>query len=188
MVDNKKVKDQSSKIKKKNIDSFLSTISTKAIRFLLYIKDSLVLLMRKIEKFFKSSSSELPGKYNRLKYYLKIWLIMSRNSFLVVLSKKLLLFMFLLGKLLRFAFFILFLVYAVRGAGGLAGYSVNQTIFFFLTFNIIDVINQFLFREVYRFRNLVTSGDLDLIMVKPMKPLFRVLMGGTDVIDMITIP
>ncbi len=141
-----------------------------------------------LKKHFFTVFSNSPEKFARFKYYFKIWLIMSRNSFLIVLSKKLLLVMFLSGKIMRFGFFIFFLIYAVRGAGGLAGYSVEQTIFFFLTFSIIDIVNQFLFREVYRFRNLVTSGDLDLVMVKPMNPLFRSLMGGADVIDLVTIP
>jgi ABC-2 type transport system permease protein len=76
----------------------------------------------------------------------------------------------------------------MKGVNSLAGYSLNQTLFFFLTFNIIDVISQFLFREAYRFRPLIVSGDFDLIMTKPMSALFRVLMGGSDFIDFLTIP
>jgi ABC-2 type transport system permease protein len=76
----------------------------------------------------------------------------------------------------------------LKGTNSLAGYSLNQTVFFFLTFNIIDVISQFLFREAYRFRPLIVSGDFDLVMTKPMSALFRVLMGGSDFIDFLTIP
>jgi len=39
---------------------------------------------------------------------------------------------------------------------------------------------QLLFRDVYRFRPKVVSGDFDLILVKPINPLFRVLLGGAD--------
>lgn len=145
-------------------------------------------LTKNARKIVRNTITDFPDKTNRLKYYLKIWWMMSRNSFLVVLSKKLLLVMFLMGKILRFGFFVIFLIFAVQGAGGLAGYNVQQVVFFYLTFTLIDVLNQFLFREVYRFRGLVTSGDLDLILVKPMRPLFRVLLGGADVIDLITIP
>lgn len=81
-----------------------------------------------------------------------------------------------------------FLYFLVSGSQGLAGYTSIQTIFFFLTFNVVDIVAQFLFREVYKFRNLVVTGDLDLVMTKPMNPLFRVLMGGADVIDFVTIP
>ena len=113
---------------------------------------------------------------------------MTKNSFMVMMSQKLLFGMFLFGKVLRFIFFLLFLYFLVSGTGSLAGYTVTQTIFFYLTFNLIDVLGQFLYREVYRFRPLLVSGDFDLVMSKPMNPLFRVLMGGSDVIDLVTIP
>ena len=113
---------------------------------------------------------------------------MNRNAFLVWLKEKKLFFIFLLGKFLRFSFFTGFLYFLIKGAGNLAGYDVNQAVFFFLTFNVIDILAQFLFREVYRFRPLVISGAFDLVLVKPLSPLFRSLMGGADVIDLVTIP
>lgn len=125
---------------------------------------------------------------DRLFYYIKIWLMMSKNSFLVMLTQKKIFALFLFGKILRFGFFAAFLFFLVRGADSLAGYSINQTMFFFLTFNVIDISAQFLFREVYRFRPLIISGDLDLVLVKPMNTLFRVLMGGADFMDLVTIP
>jgi ABC-2 type transport system permease protein len=105
-----------------------------------------------------------------------------------MLSQKKLFLLFLTGKVLRFIFFTTFLYFLVTGSNTLAGYTVTQTIFFFLTFNLIDIIAQFLFRAAYSFRNLVVSGDLDLILVKPTNTLFRVLMGNPDVIDLVTIP
>lgn len=113
---------------------------------------------------------------------------MNKNSFLVYLNNKVVLSIFLLGKILRFSFFVTFLYFLVTGAKDLAGYSVNQTLFFFLTFSLIDTMSQFLFREVYRFHTYVVSGDLDLILLKPVNPLFRVLLGGADIIDLITLP
>jgi ABC-2 type transport system permease protein len=113
---------------------------------------------------------------------------MSKNAFMIVLSQKKVFGLFLTGKLLRFGFFTAFLYFLIKGAGNLAGYSINQTIFFFLTFNVVDILAQFLYREVYRFRPLVVRGDFDLILTKPTSALFRVLMGGADVIDLVTIP
>jgi ABC-2 type transport system permease protein len=123
-----------------------------------------------------------------MKKYLKIWWIMSKNSFVMVISQRLSLSVFLIGKILRFMFFFLFLFFILAGANTLAGYSGTQVIFFFLTFNVIDVISQFLFREVYRFRPMIVNGDFDFVLVKPISALFRVLLGGADVIDLITIP
>ncbi|MEK7188390.1 MAG: ABC-2 family transporter protein [Patescibacteria group bacterium] len=124
----------------------------------------------------------------KILYYFKIWLIISKNSFLNVIHQRLALAIFLVGKILRFVFFLAFLYFIVNSAGTLAGYSSHQAIFFFLTFNLIDIVSQFLFRDVYRFRPLVASGDFDLILVKPLNALFRVLMGGADFIDLVTIP
>jgi ABC-2 type transport system permease protein len=124
----------------------------------------------------------------RFKKYFKIWWMMSRNSFSVVLGQRLALSFFLVGKILRFIFFFGFLYFLLLGNSTLAGYTSNQIIFFFLTFNLIDVITQFLFREVYNFRPMIINGDFDLVLVKPLNALFRVLMGGADIIDLITIP
>jgi ABC-2 type transport system permease protein len=121
-------------------------------------------------------------------YYLKIWLKMSKNSFLIVLSQRLVFSIFLFGKVLRFIFFFGFIFFLLQGTKELAGYNLNQTLFFFLTFNLVDVCAQFLFREVYRFRPLVVSGGFDLILTKPTSALFRSLMGGADVIDLVTVP
>jgi len=124
----------------------------------------------------------------KLKKYLKIWWMMSVNSFSVVLGQKYALIIFLTGKIFRFSFFFLFIYFLLKGTGQIAGYSSDQIIFFFLTFNIIEVVTQFLFREVYKFRSMIIKGDFDLVLVKPFNSLFRVLMGGADIIDLITIP
>jgi ABC-2 type transport system permease protein len=124
----------------------------------------------------------------KIKYYSRIWYVMSRNAFMVMLSNKGAFFIFLTGKIIRFTFFVMFLFFFVQGVGGVVGYDTTQMLFIFLTFNLIDVIGQFLFREVYRFRSLLVSGDFDLILAKPTNALFRVLMGGTDIIDLVTIP
>ncbi len=121
-------------------------------------------------------------------YYLRVWILMSRNAFLIWFNQRFLFLIFLVGKLMRFFLFFVFLILITQGAQNIAGYSTNQIVFFFLTFNLVDVVGQFLFREVYRFRNLLISGDFDLILVKPVNSLFRVLMGGADFIDLITIP
>lgn len=124
----------------------------------------------------------------RLKYYSKIWWLLTRNSFSMVLGQRVALLFFLTGKVLRFVFFIGFLYFLILGTKGLAGYTGGQAIFFFLVFNLVDVLAQFFFREVYRFRPKIVSGDFDLTLVKPANALFISLLGGADMIDFITIP
>lgn len=106
----------------------------------------------------------------------------------MVLAQRIAILFFLTGKVLRFIFFFGFLFFLVLGTKTLAGYNSNQAIFFFLTFNLIDVMAQFFFRGVYTFRPRIVSGDFDLILVKPISSLFQSLTGGADVIDLITIP
>ncbi|MFW5704134.1 MAG: ABC-2 family transporter protein [Patescibacteria group bacterium] len=92
---------------------------------------------------------------------------------------------FIFGKLLRFGMFALFVYYLLSQTKLLAGYTMNQTLIFFLTFHIIDGLAQMLFRQVYRFRPLILSGDLDLVLVKPVHPFVRILVGGVDILDVI---
>lgn len=123
-----------------------------------------------------------------LRKYLKIWWLMSRNSFVMVISQRLSVAVFLIGKVLRFIFFFGFLFFLLLGSKTLGSYTSDQVIFFYLTFTLVDIIAQFFFREVYRFRQMIVRGDFDYVMVKPMSALFRSLLGGADVIDFITIP
>lgn len=106
---------------------------------------------------------------------------------MAVFNQKAALTIFLTGKLIRFFFFFGFIVFLLKGTKSLAGYNLSQTLLFFLTFNLIDTVSQFLFREVYRFRPLIVSGGFDLVLSKPINALFRSLMGGADLIDLITI-
>lgn len=117
--------------------------------------------------------------------YLHLWNKLTINSFLISLTNRFNAIIFLIGKIFRFAFFIVFLLTVFSNTQLVARYTVLQTVFFFLSFNIIDNITQLLFREVYRFRPLIVSGEFDLILVKPMNPLFRALAGGADPLDLI---
>lgn len=121
-------------------------------------------------------------------YYFKVWLLMAKNSLLVWFISKNSLPFFLLGKIVRYVFYFGFLYFLVKQTNGLLGYESNQILFFTSTYVLIDTLGQFFFRSVYSFRPLVVTGDLDLILVKPVNPLFRVLMGGPDPVDLITIP
>lgn len=122
-----------------------------------------------------------------LKYF-KVWFRLTINSFSLELTSRTTAILFILGKFIRFGFFLLFLVILLDKTKALAGFGTWQVILFFLTFNLIDTVSQFFFREVYRFRHYVVSGNLDLILVKPMSSLFRSLTGGADLMDFLTIP
>lgn len=122
-----------------------------------------------------------------MKRYFKAWWLMTMNAFQSSFASRGGAVIFLLGKIIRFVFFFFLLVIVVNKTESLEGYTLNQVIFFFLTFNLVDVAAQFLFREVYRFRPLIVSGDFDLVLTKPIHPLVRSLLGGADVLDLVTL-
>lgn len=113
---------------------------------------------------------------------------MARNAIRTWSTKKEALLIFLTGKTIRYIFYFGFLYLLVSNTKGLAGYNNYQTLFFTATYTLVDTIAQFLFRSVYTFRQLIVTGDFDLILSRPINPLFRSLFGGPDPIDLITIP
>ena len=119
--------------------------------------------------------------------YFSLWLTMTSRTTQVALYSRSGIVLFTIGKLMRFSFFIVFLFLLTSRTNSLAGYTVWQVMLFFVTFTIIDSISQFLWREVYRFRNYIISGNFDYLLTKPMAPLFRSLFGGSDILDLLTL-
>ncbi|MDP3988548.1 MAG: ABC-2 family transporter protein [Candidatus Levybacteria bacterium] len=122
-----------------------------------------------------------------MKKYLKIWWLLTVRSSQVAFISRLGAFLFIIGKILRFLFFLLFLLILQQKTKAVGGYSLWQIIFFFVTFNLVDSLTQFFLREVYRFRTYVTLGYFDYILTKPFSSLFRSLFGGSDILDLAVI-
>lgn len=123
-----------------------------------------------------------------MKKYLKVWWLYTINTLQVQLNvARWGVLLFLFAKVLRFATFIFFLIILVKGTKLLAGYNLDQVILFFLTFNLLDMISQMFFREVYRFRATIITGSFDFYLMKPLSPLFRSLFTGSDFLDFLTL-
>ncbi len=114
--------------------------------------------------------------------------MMAKNALLNWSTNRNVFLVFLIGKIIRYISYFGFLYFLVKGTNGFLGYTQNQVLFVTATYTFVDTVAQFFFRSVYTFRPLVISGDFDLILVKPANALFRVLLGGPDPIDLITIP
>jgi ABC-2 type transport system permease protein len=123
----------------------------------------------------------------KLRYYLRVWLRLTLSSFQVAFVSRFGAIIFTIAKLLRFGLFYVVIVMIMSKTQKLSGYSVAQSLIFFLTYNVIDTITQLLFRDVYRFQPKIVSGDFDMILIKPMSPLFRVLLGGADPLDLVVL-
>ncbi|MBI4080898.1 MAG: ABC-2 family transporter protein [Candidatus Levybacteria bacterium] len=122
-----------------------------------------------------------------MKKYISLWLTMTSRITQIAFASRFGVVFFTLGKVIRFLFFLIFLVLIVSKTKSLAGYTLWQVILFFVTFNIIDIVTQFFLREVYRFRSYIVSGSFDYMLTKPLSPLFRSLFGGSDILDLITL-
>lgn len=122
-----------------------------------------------------------------MRRYVKVWLHLCSSSFQTFFFSRVGSILFMIGKVLRFLFFGIFIMLLVSKTTALASYNLWQVLLFYLTFNLVDSTTQMLFREVYRFRQQIVSGNFDLILVKPINVLFRSLFGWTDFLDFITI-
>lgn len=91
--------------------------------------------------------------------------------------------MFLTGKLLRFALFLLFLMLLLGRVKTIGIFTFWEVMFFFATWQFIDEVVQFFMREVYRFRAKILNGYFDYTLLRPLNSLFHPLFGGADVLD-----
>ncbi len=115
---------------------------------------------------------------------LKIILRYSASSFQQSISNIPVFLLFTSSKIIRYGLFVLFLYSLFNGLSSVGGYTRYQMLLFYLVFNIVDTTSQMMFREVYRFRPLISSGGFDMVLTKPFSPLIRVLFGGPDMIDL----
>lgn len=115
--------------------------------------------------------------------YIKIWWILAVAGIQVVFQSRFGAVLFLIGKVLRFAFMLFFLIILVTKTKALVGYTFWQVILFYATFNLLDTVPQFLFRNVYKFRVQVVNGSFDNLLTKPFPALFFPLFGGSDILD-----
>lgn len=116
--------------------------------------------------------------------YLKIWLKLTTIASQTAFTSRFGAIIFILAKIFRFIFFLLFIMILTSKTKTIAGYSFWEIILFYATFNLVDTLTQFLLRETYRFRSYIVAGFFDYILIKPFSALFRSLFGGSDILDL----
>ena len=122
-----------------------------------------------------------------LRKYWRIWLRTASMAMQAQLTYRLGSFGFLLGKMIRLFFFFAFMTAVFQHVQTVAGYSLVETALFFMTFNLVDMTAQILFRAVYGARRTVSEGDFDFYLVQPCSPLFRMTCSTVDFLDIVTI-
>lgn len=123
-----------------------------------------------------------------MKRYLHLWLKMTSNSFQTIIASRFGMAIFVFGKLYRFGLYLGFIYFLMAGTKQLVGYNQNQVLLFLLTFIFLGAVGQMFFREAYRLRRKLVTGEFDFDLVKPMHPLFKNLAGGFDFLDLLTMP
>ena len=122
-----------------------------------------------------------------LKRLLRVWWTLASREAQIQLLTSWAGVLFIIGKVVRFLLYFVFLFSVTRAAGSLAGYSVDEVIVFFLVYTFVDSLVQVLFRGIYTFRFRVVSGDYDLDLAKPWPAFFRPVFGSPDFMDFLTL-
>lgn len=122
-----------------------------------------------------------------LKRYFTIWWKLTLATTQLSFQSRFGAILFLVGKVVRFFFFFFFIIILVGKTKEIAGYSLWEVVFFFATFNFLDALPQFFFRNVYRFRQQIITGYFDNLLTKPLPALFHPLFGGSDMLDIVII-
>src|SRR6266568_828127 len=116
--------------------------------------------------------------------YIRIWWKLTLGTTQIAFQSRFGALLFLFGKLLRYVFFLLFLILLVNRTKMIAGYTFWQIVLFYATFNLLYTLPQFFFRNVYRFRQQIINGYFDNLLLKPLPSLFHPLFGGSDILDL----
>lgn len=119
----------------------------------------------------------------RLLTYWQIWYLTAQNALQETFINRWSHLLFFTGKCLRLCMSLILLWLLKERNVSLAGYSSDQVIVFFLTYQIVDLVSQIFYRGVYTFGQKIRSGEFDFLLAKPVSPLFRALTGNPDLDD-----
>src|SRR3989344_1174141 len=119
----------------------------------------------------------------RLRVYWLYWFRESAMALQSAMATRLASVLFLSGKILRIGFWLVFLLALKDKIQLLAGYNLDQLIVFFLIYNVFDLLGQIFYRGIYWYRNEIITGNFDFTLLKPLNPLFQILVSHTDWLD-----
>jgi ABC-2 type transport system permease protein len=119
--------------------------------------------------------------------YCRVWYLTSSNALQQAFVNRYTNSLFFTGKVIRFAMTLLVLYLIKKNIDSFAGYSSDELIIFFLSYQFIDSLAQVFYRGTYLISNAIRSGNFDFLLVKPISPLFQALTGQPDFNDAIFI-
>lgn len=123
-----------------------------------------------------------------MKKYLKVYKILAVHNFSSLIASRLDFWLLILGKLIRMGFLFVWVFAIFNFIEKLAGYSLGQTLLFFATFNLVDILVQVLFfRGFWFIRTYVKEGEFDRILLYPINEIFLTAFKVTDWMDVLTL-
>ena len=144
--------------------------------------------MIKISNFeFRAPKERDSAPIPDLTKYFKVWLLMAKMNLAEQFSSRINFATIISGKLVRMGFVFVFLIALFSHTKSLAGFSLTQTLLFFMTFNLVDILAQLFLRGIYWIRFLIIEGELDFVLAAPINPLFRIATRATDFWDLTTL-
>lgn len=120
-----------------------------------------------------------------LQTHWRVWLITANNALQETFANRFANLLFFTGKAVRLFVMILFLVLVKNQVKSFAGYSTDQMIVVFITYQIVDQVSQLIYRGVYMFGQQIRTGEFDFLLLRPINPLFASLTGKPDINDTI---
>jgi ABC-2 type transport system permease protein len=119
--------------------------------------------------------------------YCQVWYLTSSNALQQAFVNRYTNMLFFTGKAIRFAMTLVVLLLIKQNVNSFAGYSTDELIIFFLSYQFIDSLAQVFYRGTYLISNAIRSGSFDFLLLKPVNPLFQALTGQPDFNDAIFI-
>lgn len=119
----------------------------------------------------------------RLTTYYAVWYLTAANALQETFVNRWTNLLFMSGKIIRLGMTLLVFFLIKENISSFAGYTPDQMIMFFLTYQFIDTITQVFYRGVYIFSQKIRSGEFDFMLTKPISTLFQALTGRPDFND-----
>lgn len=107
------------------------------------------------------------------KKYLKIVALLIKNFFSIELVAK---------GILEYGFYFIFLIFVFKNLSYFSSYSYSDINIISAIYLIYIYLYKFFLENTLIFRYLLISGNFDLILVKPIDPIFRILINKVDVV------
>lgn len=119
----------------------------------------------------------------RIKTYYTVWYLMASNALQETFVNRWMNLMFFTGKAIRLGMTLLVFMLIKQNISSFAGYTPDQMVMFFLTYQFVDTLAQVFYRGVYVFTQKVRTGEFDFMLTKPLSTLFQSLTGRPDFND-----